>query len=315
MRNKSENSPVPGTSQNTTLRLPIQAAKLCITVLILALLAADFGLRFSMTLACEPNAPANYSGGGSEAGKAYRETVTGGTIKVLNNQQDNGWCNQVLQEQENLIKWMPRLFDVSVTDILLVIFTLGLVYVGYLTDRTHDRQREIMARQAEIQARAMTITEEPKLILSSLKFLTPFGDECAGIAAEYGILIAGKTKPDLVAYFHEIYLAEFLPRQPDQNQGWNFVSALDREAVYISETVRNVDELSEADVDFLKYGRGAHSDKRQLFLVARWVYNDIFGNQHEYGFCYRGGRKGGPGLPYGGAVYNYRRIRKPEEQL
>jgi hypothetical protein len=45
------------------------------------------------------------------------------------------------------------------------------------------------------------------------------------------------------------------------------------------------------------------------------VFDDIFGHQHEFGFCYNAPTRGGMGNPHGGAAYNYRRIRSPNERI
>jgi hypothetical protein len=178
-------------------------------------------------------------------------------------------------------------------------------------------QADISARQADISERATTVADEPRLIVQRANFMTLRShqkDSEGRVAVNYEIQVVGKTPAILRAEFEDLVFAKELPRKADRNHGWivqhRVVEPDDKWDPYIHYPEEITEEIDNAMRGFDPYKRDW-----KFFLIGRWVYDDIFGRQHEYGFCFYAGRGGGLGLPYGGAEYNYRRERKQEEQI
>jgi hypothetical protein len=179
----------------------------------------------------------------------------------------------------------------------------------------HERLTTLTEQQTSIAERAMTRADWPYIILKKHAFRTPISRGAASFppSVEYTLGLHGKTPIILRAVYDAVVFAESIPRIPDSKPGWVYID----EICYAGDS-REDEAQWDGDVQDTVCREemdGQRRTKKVYFLIGRWVYDDVFENQHEFGFCYQCGRLGGRGTPYGGAAYNYRRVRKPEERI
>ncbi len=170
------------------------------------------------------------------------------------------------------------------------------------------RQVTVMRQQAEISRRQMTIAEEPVLFAQNFAFNNVVGSENGPLRpnATYDLRAIGKTPAVLRARYRRFEIADSLPRAPDRSLAWDPVyTVLDGSTTYHDAV------LAEDGSDIVE----ARRRRMQWFVVAVWVYEDVWGQQHDYAFCFHSGLRGDASMPYGGDAYNYRRLRKAEDRL
>ena len=126
------------------------------------------------------------------------------------------------------------------------------------------------------------------------------------------MVVFGKSPAVIRAIYEKFVFSESAPllprdsqlpwRHPDRfiesGQGWE-------QSIAISDTEREAKAMWTSPENL----------QHKYFYVTRIIYDDVFGNQHELGFCYCAPATGGAGLKYGGAEYNFHRQRKEEERF
>ena len=139
-----------------------------VTVALLAVFSADFGLRSVVILACSPQLPTQQNGFGGSAGQPPPNSINQTSVMPAPlHSQTYSWCEQAITEQKQLVEGMARLMrGLKITDIALVILTF---FVGHRQSRISEGQREIMARQTAIQERQYLAAHRPRLIVGGVK--------------------------------------------------------------------------------------------------------------------------------------------------
>jgi hypothetical protein len=177
-----------------------------------------------------------------------------------------------------------------------------------------DRQHKIMVRQADIAERAMTRPDEPYVLVQSHEFLQPTRARSAAWppTAFYAIIFHGKTPATLRGIYDRLLFCETLPPPGEVEFDSAFPNTIHRDSsIKEDHADMTLDAARTMEDEIFE-----RSDTtKSYFLVGRIVYDDIFGQQHEFGYCYNASAHGGIGNPHGGAAYNYRRIRKPEARI
>jgi hypothetical protein len=169
-----------------------------------------------------------------------------------------------------------------------------------------ERQAGISQSQADISERGLTIAEQPFVVVEDVKYERLYANspvEKFPPSIRYGLKVYGRTPATLCLLYEEFV----------------FAKQLNAKAAYHGSGVTPLNVKLTADD--LPYQRKAEptspvtdDELRQtgpstgwFFLIGRVIYEDVFGNEHDYGFCRQCGVKPGPAMPYGGAEYNYRR--------
>jgi hypothetical protein len=202
----------------------------------------------------------------------------------------------------------------------IVTVLLGAATLGVLVfqARIYGRQAAIMAdqstliaRQAEISERGLTITQWPYAYVSSHEFVTPIqiSKDANPPTVDYTISFYGVSPAIIRAVYEDFIIAPELPKVPDKDQrGWFRPDQIRNPGKDVW-SHRIIYDGSKDDYTGMK------TNKYLYFFIGRIIYDDLFGNQHLVGFCYQAVRGGGFGRIYGGATYNYRRLQKDEERI
>lgn len=177
-------------------------------------------------------------------------------------------------------------------------------------------QHKIMERQTEIADQMRTGAFWPHLVVEEPRFDTLVSTNDAGArrpTATYTLRSVGGKTVILKSLRQQIIFDTSMPRKIDPQAPWPVTYQPMHEGDFSIQTADYLEEVT-VEVDREMRGLGRITRKR-FFLVIEIVCEDVFGQQHEFGWCFHGSRRGGPGLPYGGTIYNYRRIRKPAERI
>jgi hypothetical protein len=186
--------------------------------------------------------------------------------------------------------------------------------------RISHKLARISSRQADIAEQAMTVTKQPQAFVKNVTFMVrggnPLGPDIPSAQCVVGFI--GETPATVI--FTSIII-EF-----GQHAGFdgNIHNAIiststhfveEHKLIALTASLFNIDEITRSRI---RGSPGEFDPKSNLwtfFLRGLVVFNDVFGFQHEFGFCYRGYRGGGRGDIHGGQDHNYRRIRKSGERL
>ena len=122
-------------------------------VLLLGLVSADFGSSVVGALFCAyKNPPEDHDRKGDDTGD-HEPSLSGiGVVGVPHRTvQTEPWCYQAVEQQQTFRQWVAGLFSsLKITDLLLLVFTAGLYWVGRRQAETYESQRDIMAIQSRI---------------------------------------------------------------------------------------------------------------------------------------------------------------------
>lgn len=215
-------------------------------------------------------------------------------------------------EGETIGDCAARAVQRKVLDLYVFLFIIGLVEtaIGVLTVGVLFRQTRIANRQAEISKQAMTIGQWPFLFVDSHRFIMPWerAPESTIPSCEFSAKVHGSSPAILRRFYGILAFGEAVPPAPNPiDLGWDILDIR-----RLPGTVWDGTTQYRGDMEHLS---GPRANQSMLFLVGVFVYDDLFGNQHEMGFCYVAGRHGGQGMIHGGANYNYHRLRKPDERI
>lgn len=225
---------------------------------------------------------------------------------------------------------LPAACDSRIVQHKIEKFTLYLVGVGVLQVvvaffmwRVYRRQTDIMDNQAYISEQGLIIGKQPQIFLrtSTVSYREIAGPFERRLRCVCEIEAVGETPATIVLAELELRLG----RSPDS--GSTFIAG---QGLPNTRTIKSAEtfDLGYSDIrmnDGLirEIGLDASgnlvsstaSHDRYFFMSGRVIFEDVFGHQHEYGFCRRVNRSGGSGHVYGGNNRNYRRERKPGEQF
>jgi hypothetical protein len=131
-------------------------------------------------------------------------------------------------------------------------------------------------------------------------------------AATYTLEFHGKTPARLRAVYDRLFFGGAPPPPAEIELDAAFPNTIQRDGSvredYAQMALASAQSMEEEIVE-------RTSSTRCYFLIAKVVFDDIFGQQHEFGFCYNALMRGGVGNTHGGTAYNYRRIRSPNERI
>jgi hypothetical protein len=109
--------------------------------------------------------------------------------------------------------------------------------------------------------------------------------------------------------YKELLIAPTLNAQPFYRNGWTKLNIIRASTDgLLAEEVKLGRGYTVEDMDAIR------RDQKSFFLIGRVIYEDIFGNEHDVGFCGRCGKTSGATQPYGGTAYNYRATRWAQDR-
>jgi hypothetical protein len=275
---------------------------------VIGLLGADIGLQAANIFRSPPQIQTGHQN--QRSGNANEGPSSEGMARIQSaptasaiSQNNNG---QTPKKQMTLVMPSSGILDSKFTDYVLAAATIALVVLAFLQLLTYRSQRDLAKR-------AMTIVDEPRFVVRDVEFIIPaINRSASSIFCVCKIQNIGRTPAFIRAEFKNFLLEDELPRQPLKTtpDHPSFATVATGFCTEITAYLGG----SEEEIAAIRAPVHAN-DKRQFFVVARLIYDDVFGNQHEWGFCYRTGRRGGAYIPHGGPTNNYRRLRKPEEHI
>jgi hypothetical protein len=179
--------------------------------------------------------------------------------------------------------------------------------------RTSIEQGKLTRRSIDIAEQSMTIGQWPFLYIKDQRFMTPFSRPSASHCPqfEFSVLMYGQSPAIIRATSLALFFDTQIPRDAMRGRGWRWTSGVmhPTESTQLSISWEGPEIIATVQ-DRAK----ARAAGKWFYAVGRIVYDDLFGNQHEFGFCYQGAIGGGWGARAGGRTYNYGRLRTEEER-
>lgn len=220
----------------------------------------------------------------------------------------SGPTAQFCQEQS----WKRILVGIRPIEFLTLFVLIGQWLVFSRQAGIAETQNELIAGQIEISRQAITIARQPQIYVHQTSLNIWNGPALHEVfTARATLMVVGETPASFRFLSEELLFAQRLPAVRPVFQGFrdphvrNGGESLSREtALFPSERVLNVIRQS-----------GTEGRAWSFFIVGTAIFDDIFGNQHEFLYCYRFGVNGGLGRIHGGEDYNRRRIIPPDERI
>ena len=206
--------------------------------------------------------------------------------------------------------------NIKGTDYVIALAAFAAAIFGFFQWRVYIRTASILDKQTDISERISTGEYWPHLMLRDARFRTLRSQWPAPGAPSVDFAIENVGPKTVIMKFfqHDLLFRDRLPEIPEWSAGWlptySLIVPGDRwnDASHFEDEINR--ELEQAMKGFDPWKRNW-----QFFLIIRTICEDVFGQQHEHAWCFRSSRGGGPGLPYGGPAYNYRRILKANERV
>ena len=226
---------------------------------------------------------------------------------VPNNQNESADSHE--QPPESL--WQPTAWDP------ITAFTCVLAAVGILQLLLIWRQARISARQTVISELSMTIGKQPQIYVDDVLFTIWTSDNRTLLSlfnVTYNIYVVGDTPAIFRSVGENLF---FLVHPPEEPPLSDWTDPYVREnGEHISRVIglEATDDMNR-EIQGRNFSLDPKPKAREFFLIGRVVFDDVFGNQHELGFCFSSSRYGGRGRIYGGSKHNYRRIRHGKERI
>ena len=206
---------------------------------------------------------------------------------------------------EAISEWGPEVWTALAT-VAVAGFTLTLC----LTSR---EQGILTNRAIEISRQGLTIAQWPFYYIDEQRFFTPISrpTPAACVQFSYKATIHGASPAMVRAIYGELIFDTTVPPIPPIKRTWRVAHGLHKFGFGLDQTIAwDGGDIITTPQDRAK----ARAAGKWLFAIGCIVYDDLFGNQHEFAFCYRGALGGGWGIRAGGEAYNYHRLRSDSER-
>ncbi len=194
-----------------------------------------------------------------------------------------------------------------------LLVAVAIACFTYTLRKTSIEQGKLTERAIEISDRALTIAQWPYLYITAQNFVTPATRPApsSNPQFQYTVTVHGESPAIIRAVYEELVLQKSTPVKPLRKSGWRFAHDTKSKgegwkgSMYWTggEVISSPQEMHQARVA-----------GKQYYAIGCIIYDDLFGNQHEFGFCYRGTLGGGLGARAGGRAYNYQRLRGETER-
>jgi hypothetical protein len=230
----------------------------------------------------------------------------------LNTTQKNGIKNTKCEKTESF--WRFSLDDPTAYYALWVAgFTGILAYVGVVQGLLISRQIGQTDRALDISDRALTIAQWPRFYIEAQRFVTPISrpDPSVVVQFHYTPVVNGTSPAMIRAVYGELIFDRTVPIRPPEKKLWKVIHGVQKDGfgnpLMISWDGENILSTQADRVTARKLNMW-------IYAIGCIVFDDLFGNQHEFSFCYKGAIGGGWGIRAGGDNYNYHRRRSDAER-
>lgn len=193
---------------------------------------------------------------------------------------------------------------------LATIAIAGFTATLWLTSREQGR---LTQRAIEISDKGLTIAQWPHFYIDEQRFTTPISrpHPSATVQFTYRAAIHGQSPAMIRAVYGEIVFDTRVPVTPQRRKHWRVTHGVQRDGFGLEQTIFWEGE----DIITTPQERAAaRAAGKWLYAIGCIIYDDLFGNQYEFEFCYRGALGGGWGIRDGGQAYNYHRLRDDTER-
>jgi hypothetical protein len=226
----------------------------------------------------------------------------------------DGENNQQLPEpiKEGGLDWPGWIQAISAIFSAIVAIALWLLTRNQV--KILNRQTGIMDRQASLTEQALTIAQWPYYYIDQQRFITPISQPAASTVVQftYRATVHGASPAMIRAVYGQLIFDKSVPASPPRKVIWRVSHGVQQAGFVLDETIR----WEGSEIIFSPQERAtARAAGKWLYAIGCIVYDDLFGNQHEFCFCYRGAIGGGWGMRAGGDAYNYHRLRSDDERV
>jgi len=187
---------------------------------------------------------------------------------------------------------------------LIVAFVIACF--TYTLRQTSIDQGRQTKRSLRIAEDSLTIAKWPYLYIKSPVFITPLGGSSASDPPvfEYWMVVFGESPAFIRRLYQKLVFSIDVPAPADEREpNWETPDWFIKQGDGWERQITPIDMSDGARTAW----RSSQSANKKYYFVGCVIYDDVFGNQHELGFCYWAPRAGGPGIKCGGAKYNYSR--------
>ncbi len=187
---------------------------------------------------------------------------------------------------------------------LIVAFVIAC-FTYTLRQASIDQGRQT-ERSLRISEDSLTIAKWPYLYIKDPVFITPLGGSRASSPPvfEYWMVVFGESPAVIRRLYQKLAFSVDIPTAADEREhNWETPDWFIKQGDGWQRQASPIDMSDGARAAW----SSPQSANKKYYFVGCVIYDDVFGNQHELGFCYWAPRAGGAGIKCGGTEYNYSR--------
>ncbi|MDR3462135.1 MAG: hypothetical protein P4L76_07465 [Beijerinckiaceae bacterium] len=211
-----------------------------------------------------------------------------------------------------VLLWVIGVIDAH-NGLVAAIATVFIAGFTYTLRKTSLEQSQLTRQALDISDRALTISQWPRFYVDEQRFITPVSRPTPSVLPqfEYRSVFYGDSPAFVRAVYGELIFDKSIPSKPPLKKAWRIVHGIQTKGFGLPDSiVWDGDEVVTTPEACAK----ARHEGKWFYAIGCIVFDDLFGNQHEFGFCYRGAIGGGWGMRAGGKPYNYQRLRNEDER-